>query len=198
MAKTLMITTTPLLLIALAGCGDTSDQRLHDLARQSLAQQARQSEQLAQQAAHVAETARQLVTADSEARQELLAAHAALQEKLQEQRADVQRQLNALEEERRALAQQRGRDPIVANALLALGVTVACLLPLLLAGYVLFTVNRPEDKEAALNQVLVTELVAEQPTLLTIPADVPRRLDHKPASHSRARIPRPDSDSFTP
>src|SRR5438876_6872716 len=60
-------------LVVVTGCGDPPDKRLLNLAQQSLAQQARQSEQLAQQSQQVATAARELVAADAHARQELIA-----------------------------------------------------------------------------------------------------------------------------
>ena len=193
MTRTLAAVAALLIAILLIGCGETPDSRLHELARASLAQQAQQNGQIARQAQQIAESVRHLVQADSQARQELLAAHAKLQQDLQAERVSIERQLAELEQERRQLAQQRGRDPIVANAISAIGSAIACLLPLLLAGYVLFTVNRPDDKEAALNQMLVAEFVAERPCLLPRPADPPRRLEHRPSAGRRSRLPKPAS-----
>jgi hypothetical protein len=158
-------------LAALAGCGDSSDKRLLNLAQQSLAQQARQSEQLAQQSQRIADTARQLVAADAKARQELLAGLTKLQQQIQAERAEFDRQRDALEQERRELAAQRGRDPIVANAIGAFGVVLACLMPLLLAGYVLYTVNRasPDEDAQAVSEVLIGEIVGPTTTLLPAP-----------------------------
>jgi hypothetical protein len=153
-----------------------------DLAQQSLAQQARQSEQLAQQSRQVTEAARQLVAADAQARQELVAGMTQLQQRIQTQRGEFDRQRDTLERERRELAAQRGRDPIIAQAIGAIGVTVACLLPLLLAAYVLYTVNRasPEDDSQAVSDVLIGEMVSSAPELLPGPAATPQ-LELKPA-----------------
>jgi TolA-binding protein len=164
------------MLTLAAGCGDPPDKRLLDLAQQSLAQQARQSEQLAQQSRQVTEAARQLVAADAQARQELVAGMTQLQQRIQTQRGEFDRQRDTLERERRELAAQRGRDPIIAQAIGAIGVTVACLLPLLLAGYVLYTVNRasPEDDAQAVSDVLIGEMVSSAPELLPGPAATPQ------------------------
>jgi hypothetical protein len=55
-----------------------------------------------------------------------------VQKQIQAQRAEFDRQRDGLERERRELAAQRGRDPIVAQAIGAFGIMLACLLPLLL------------------------------------------------------------------
>jgi hypothetical protein len=95
-----------------------------------------------------------------------------------------------LEQERRQLAAQRGRDPIIAQAIGAIGVTVACLLPLLLAGYVLYTVNRasPEDDSQAVSDVLIGEMVSSAPELLPAPAAMPQLECTKHLSPSMPRL----------
>src|SRR5882724_305641 len=115
-------------VVVVTGCGDPPDKRLLDLAQQSLAQQARQSEQLAKQSQQVATAARELVAADAQARQELIAGLTKLQGQIQAERAAFDHQRDDLEHERRELAAQRGRDPIIAQAIGASGVMLACLL----------------------------------------------------------------------
>jgi hypothetical protein len=58
--------------------------------QQSLAQQARQSEQLAQQSRQVTEAAQQLVAADAQARQELVVGLTQLQQQIQTERAQFE------------------------------------------------------------------------------------------------------------
>src|SRR5262245_29288552 len=178
MTKTMLLPTAVAvaILVLITGCGDPPDKRLLDLAQQSLAQQARQSEQLAQQSRQVTEAARQLVAADAQARQELVAGMTQLQQQIQTQRSEFDRQRDTLERERRELAAQRGRDPILANAIGAIGVTMACLLPLLLAGYALYTVNRPspEADAEAVSEILIGEIVSPVPQLLPGPTAPPQ------------------------
>jgi len=85
---------------------------------------------------------------------------------LHSERASIDRQREELEQERRNIAAQRHRDPVIAQAIGAVGLTLACLLPLLLAGYVIHAVNRNGDDNAALGELLVLEMTAEQPLLL--------------------------------
>ena len=123
----------------------TPDQRLTEMAQNSLEQQARQNETIARQSESVvqesrrlAETAKTLVEQDAEARREMISAQRELQNELVQQQATVNTQRDRLEEERRHLAQQRGRDPIVAAAIQYGAGLLACLLPLLVCVFVLY------------------------------------------------------------
>ena len=177
-------------VIVMTGCADPPDKRLADLAQQSLNQQSHQSEQLAKQSEQVAATAHELVAADARSRQDLIASLAKLQEQIQAQHAVFDRQRDELERERRELAAQRGRDPIIAQAIGALGVTLACLLPLVLAGYVLYTVNHtspPADADAV-SEVLIGEIVSATPELLSGPGAA-GQLEGKSLMHSGPPAP---------
>ena len=112
----------------------------------------------------------------------MIVAHAALQKNLQTERTSVDRQREEMETERRQLAQQRARDPIVAQAIRAVGLTLACLLPLLLAGYVIYSLNRNGDDNDALSELLVMEITAEKPKLLPMAPRSVAALQHKPSS----------------
>jgi hypothetical protein len=96
-----------LLLLALAGCGGADD-RLVKLSQRSLASQAEQNQQMAQQSTEVAKATRQLVEADAQARQELITAQTRLESQLYAERTSLDRQQEALENERKGLAAQRG------------------------------------------------------------------------------------------
>ena len=189
MVKTLAVAVSLVTLVALAGCNESEDKRLLALAQQSLTQQARQSEQLAQQSRQIADTAKQLVAADAKARQELLAALSQVQQQIQAQRAEFDRQRDALEQERRDLAAQRARDPLVAQAIGAFGITLACVLPLLLAAFVLHTVNRasPDQDAQAVSEVLIGEITGTAPLLLGRAPAVPQIEAKNAASDERSK-----------
>ena len=184
MPKTLRLCRAKLMMALLlaAGCSDSPDERLAELAEQSLRQQASQNERLAQQSKQIAEASRHLVENDSEARKEMIAAHATLQKELQSERANINQQLSKIEQERRNIAEQRGRDPIIAQTISAVGLTLACLLPLLLAGYVIYSLNRSSDDNDALSEMLVMEITAEKPKLLPMAPRSVTALEHKPSS----------------
>jgi hypothetical protein len=156
---------TPLIL-TVAGCGETPDERLADLTRQSLEQQARQNDRLMDQSQRLTEAAKDLVAADAQARQEFVA----LNRDLQAERASIDRQREDMERERRELAAQRHRDPIIAQAIDTAGVLIACLLPLLVCLALLYVASKRGGDADAMNELLVRELAADRPGLLPAPA----------------------------
>ncbi len=165
------------LILPLIGCDSAPDQRLADLARQSVEQQARQTEQMAQQSQvfvqqsqRLTEAAQELVTRDAEARQELVQAQHQLHSGVAAERANVDRQREAMETERRELATQRGRDPIIAEAVQGVGVMLACLLPLVICLYVLRHLGTESTGDMALGELLVSEFTAERPLFLPSPS----------------------------
>ncbi len=166
----------PMILIALlAGCKSSPDERLVEMAKAHEARQAEQSQQMARMQHEVAEGSRTLVEADAKAREELTA----MQHELRSDQADIGHQRDQLETERREIATQRNRDPIVAAAITNVGVVVACLLPLLVCVYVLWSAGRRSESDAAVTELLVQELVSERPMLLPSPRGPALRADRE-------------------
>ncbi len=172
--------TVMLAILGMIGCSERDpDERLAELAQQSLETQARQNERMADQSQQTAETARHLVEEDAKARREIAQTHATLRQELQQEREGIEQQRAEMERERRELAEQRARDPIIAETIGAIGLIVACLLPLLLAAYVLFTANRNKDDSEMLNERLVTGIIDDELRLLSGPRESAARLDHR-------------------
>ena len=94
---------------------DGADQRLAQMAQDATQRQAEQNKQMADLQQHVAEGTKKLVDADAQARQELLQ----LQRELRTDQADVGRQRDALESERRAIAKERYWDSILGTSIYA-------------------------------------------------------------------------------
>ncbi len=157
----------PVMTLALAlGCSST-DERLVELSKQSADRQAAQSQQMAQQGQQIASAAHDLVQWDAQARREMVEAQSTLQQGLQNERADLDQQHAALEHERQEIAATRNRDPIVAGAIVSAAVLLACVLPVLVCLFVIrLTSQRDPDDDIA--QLLVQELVADEPLLLPI------------------------------
>nr|MBC8288760.1 hypothetical protein [Planctomycetota bacterium] len=142
-----IVPTLLLLLLTVIGCSDSPDmrdQRLAEFAEQAVNEQARQNDRMADQSQAVveeshqlAETAKELVEHDAEARRELIAAQQELTSQLNDQQATVDAGRGQLEQDRREIAEQRHRDPIVATAIQNTGLVIACLLPLIVAVYVI-------------------------------------------------------------
>ena len=124
-----------LMLLAVAGCSkpaDMRDQRLAEFAKQSMEQQAKQNDRIAEQSRAVIEQSHKLVEAtkelvahDAQARQELIAAQEKLTTQLNQQQASIAAGRDQLEKDRRLIAQQRFRDPIVAAAVHTAGLLIA-------------------------------------------------------------------------
>ena len=115
--------------------------------------------------AQVAEASRQLVEADAKARTETIA----LQRELQQGQDDLGRQRDQLENDRRQYADQRSRDPIVANTILDVGTIFACLLPLALCIFLVLGLRDKSQTDSDLADVLVQEIVSDDPLLLPLP-----------------------------
>jgi hypothetical protein len=120
------------LLSVLAGC-DSADDRLVRLATESTNRQAAQSQEMLRLQQQVAEGTKQLVANDSAARREWIEVKRALQTDF----AEVGKQRDALEAERKTLDASRHRDPVIAAAIETFGFVLACLAPLLAALYAL-------------------------------------------------------------
>ena len=169
----------PLLLLA-ASCSSDADERLGQLAHQSLENQAKQNEQMARQSQQVTEASRDLVAADATARKEMIEAHGTLQQQLQTERSDLDRQHEDLERDRRETAATRNRDPIVAGAIITVGVLLACALPILLCFFVVRALSQ-ENPDDAVGNLLVQELVADDPLVLPANFATAPAIEHQPA-----------------
>ena len=172
-------------LIGTISC-DNSDQRLAEYARHSVQQQAqqnehiaRQSEAVAKQSQELAEAAHRMVEADAKSRQELVQAQRELNSELQVERAALDEHLEDLEQERRRIAESRHRDPIIAAVIQATALVLACLLPLLVCAYALRQLTRSQPQDDGLSDLLVQELAADEPILLSGWREPPRAIVHQ-------------------
>jgi hypothetical protein len=156
------------LLSTLSGCGQSQSPADREFAMQALREQAAQNRR-------IAETTHELVSADAQARQELIGSHSRIQETLQVERANLDQQRSDLHQLRQDIERDRRRAPIIAEAIHLVGGILVCLVPLLLAGYVMYSVNHTanQDEEKIINEILIGELMSESPRLL-LPTD---RLD---------------------
>jgi hypothetical protein len=128
---------------------------------------------------------REMAEADATARQELLG----IQEELVRRDADGREELNtlqrethaavaaqqetldrhrqAVEDERRKLAEERHRAPIIAAAITQVGLVLACLAPLALCAYLLYVLRHTAaDDDPAVTELLIEELAGDRPKLL--------------------------------
>jgi TolA-binding protein len=154
-----------LIALLLAGCTSSPDERLVQMAKEHEKRQAEQSQQMARLQQEVAEGSKRLVEADAQAREEL----AAMQQAMRVDQTEIGHQRDQLETERREIATQRNRDPILAAAIMNIGLVLACLLPLVVCVYVLWSVGKGRQEDEAVTELLVQELVSQRPKLLPPP-----------------------------
>ena len=164
LARAAMLIVTLILTI---GC-ESRDQRLADFAGQALDQQARQNEEMARQSGQVAEqntelakAARKLVEQDAQARRELIQAQADLQSQFHEERTGLDAQRQELHAEQKAVAAAAIREPVIAQAILVVGLVLATLLPLLVAAYALRRLPDPGAGDTFVAEALIESLNSE-------------------------------------
>ena len=167
---------TVLIPATIAGCSQAPDERLAKFAQQTMTEQVRQNQRMADQSEAIveeshqlAEAAKELVEHDAEARRELIAAQQKLTSQINEQQSAIYKGHELLEQNRRELAEQRHRDPIIAAVIQNIGLVIACLLPLLVAVQVIWQMQSQEPDHAAVAELLTLELTSEEPLLLPGP-----------------------------
>jgi hypothetical protein len=108
-----------------------------------------------------------IVDRDAEGRRQLDALHTQAHAAFSKRIEAVDRERDLMEQERRQLAAERARAPVVAEAVKFVGGLIVCLVPLIVVIYLLRCLrSSSNDADAAIVEVLVEELVAEQPRLL--------------------------------
>jgi hypothetical protein len=155
------------ILVLATGC-ESRDQRLADFAGQALDQQARQneemarqSEQVAQQSNELAKAAHSLVEQDAQARRELIQAQTDLQSQFHEERTGLDAQRQELHAEQKAVAASAIREPMIAQAILVVGLLLATLLPLLVTAYAIRRLPDPGPSDTFVAEALIESLDAE-------------------------------------
>jgi hypothetical protein len=182
-----------LLILVIPGC-KSNDDRLVDLAREHAVRQAEAQRQMTDLQKQVTEGSRRLVEADARAREELTV----MQHDLRADAAEIGHQRDQMEAERREIATQRHRDPVVAAVILDIGIVLACLLPLGVCIYVLWSLRRTSDSDDALVEVLIEEVVADRPRIglrdSTLPLPPPSPLIEAPpeAGHDAKDAAKPE------
>ncbi len=167
---------TVLIPATIVGCSRAPDERLAEFAQQTMTEQIRQNQRMSDQSEAIvdeshqlAEAAKELVERDADSRRELIAAQQELTSQLNEQQSAIYTGHDQLEQDRRELAEQRHRDPIIAAVIQNIGLVIACLLPLLVAVQVIWQMQSQEPDHAAVAELLTLELTSEEPFLLPGP-----------------------------
>ncbi|MFH1921539.1 MAG: hypothetical protein ABIP48_16870 [Planctomycetota bacterium] len=151
MNRAFLIVAAAIFLLMAASC-EENDERLAQFAEESVRQQAGQNREMVELNREVAQAHQDLI---------------GLQQNLEEQQVGVNDQRDELESERREIAEQRHRDPLIAAAINNVGLVLACLIPLALAGYLLYCLWDRSDDEAV-GELLIQELTTDRPLLLPL------------------------------
>jgi len=169
----LQVTIFGLLLGSLGGCDDNA--RVAQVAERAAERQAELDKEMAQLNRQVAEGSKELVEADARSREALVG----IQKDLQIQQAQVNHQRDELEKERKAIAEERVRESILAPILANLGPLVVCGLVLLFCCLLLWGLRVDRKDDDAVGEVLVEELTSQSPILLPSP-NAPKAIEHCP------------------
>jgi hypothetical protein len=148
------------IIVSLAGCG--GDDRVVQVAREAADRQAEQNRQIAHQNHQIAETTHDLVAADASSRRDLVA----LQQDLQTQQAEVGRQRDALEAERREIAQKRSWESALGPAIESLTVGLVCLGAIAFCCFLFYGLRQDSSAEPEIGELLVEDLAAPHPMVL--------------------------------
>jgi hypothetical protein len=148
-----------IVLITISGCS-SGDDRLIELSRQSTDRQAEQNRLVETNNRQLLEATDKLVEADAKGRTENLELH----RQIETERSGINQQRDALEQERRQIAEQRNRDPIVAESIQAFAGLIAAILPLFVCLVLLRGLFHRSDQET-LAEVLIQDFVSRQPLL---------------------------------
>lgn len=157
-AQTTVLVTMALMLQT--GC-QTETERIATLSQEHARQQAEQSLRMADLQEELTAGSRALVEADASARGEIIG----LQRDIQSERAEIDHQRDKLEVERKQLADERRRAPVISASITSIGLILACLLPLLVCITLLSSRGDSVDDQSVW-QVLLDE-AASNTNLLT-------------------------------
>jgi hypothetical protein len=134
--------TLVVIAVSVLGCADENE-RVADIAMESARWQAEQSQTLIESNQSIADGSKGLVTADAASRQEL----ASLQRELRADQADIARQYEELANDHTQWVEERERSSTTSSSLGAFGLVLACLAPLVLAGWALSGQQEPPTSE---------------------------------------------------
>ena len=160
-----------MILLLLEGCGPPRNE-LTPVVEEMTRRQAAQQEAVVRQSQDLSKASQQLVESDAQARRDLAKWQAEVQSQIESERQAVDQERDSLEGERREIARQRHRDPLIAAALIQAATLLVAVLPIVLILFLLRAAqNEPADVPLA--ELLMHELSAEQPLLLPGPIAPP-------------------------
>jgi hypothetical protein len=166
-------------LSLLIGCGEKDHHKqVAEVATQAAERQAQQNTEMARLNREVAEGTRRMVEADAEARKEVIVVH----QEIQAERATLNQGFEKLEVERKEIAQQRRTESTLVPALKTIGGAVVAIAVVVFCLLLLFGLRKADASDAELNELLIHDLVSEQPRLLSGPSLGPA-IENSPVTH---------------
>ena len=151
-------------LTLLVGCDEEDrHKQVAEVATQAAERQAQQNTEMARLNREVAEGTRRMVEADAEARKEIIVVH----QEIQSERASLNDGFEALEAERKQIAQERRTESVLVPAAKATGVALVAVVVVGFCLLLLFGLRRTDASDAELNELLIHDLVSEHPRLLS-------------------------------
>lgn len=148
-----------LLAILNAGCDD----RVTQVSREAADRQAQQNTAMAELNKEVAGGTHGLVAADAQARKEMVEVH----HELQAERGRLDSAWSEVERERQQLAGQRRTESLLIPVLQAGGIVAVVIILLGFSWRAVVALRGSDNTEAHLNELLIRELVPENPTPLS-------------------------------
>lgn len=181
--STRAITIVCLMMLLMTGC-DSDDERVAEMATEQAERQALQSREMVKLQHEIAEGSHELIESNGKAREAVMKIH----RDLQQERAEIGKQRDTLEGERRDIAAKRQREPVMAEAIKTIGMVLACLLPVGIAAYLLLHYLGKTEQES-LGELLIKDMTAMEPALLP-----PPEFHHHPQSRIEFRTRVPDDE----
>jgi hypothetical protein len=153
------------LIILISGC----DKQAVHIAREAADRQAQQNISMAELNKELAGGTRRLVEADAQARREIVGVH----RDLQNERSRLDAGWGALEQERRHIATQRRTESMLVPATTIIGSLALVIVLLGFCWYALVASRRSNVADAQLNEILIGEILLEEPALLSVSRHTP-------------------------
>jgi hypothetical protein len=163
-------------LVLMSGCDDRTAQ----VAREAADRQAQQNTAMAELNQEVASGTHRLVEADAQSRKEIVGVH----RDLQSERARLDTGWNDLEQERRQMAGQRRTESLLAPTVQTAGLLAVIALVLGFSWYALMKVRHSGELECTVTDLLLDEVMADEPQQLSAERHEPPLLDHSHTENS--------------
>ena len=157
-------------VMLISGCDDRATQ----IAREAADRQAQQNSAMAELNQEVASGTHRLVEADAQARKEIVGVH----RDLQAERNRLDSGWNDLEQDRRQSAADRRTESLLAPAMKTAGLLAVVALVLGFCWFALVKARPSEELECVVTELLLDQVLADEPQPLLANREKPTLLDH--------------------